>query len=322
MTRTSERRSRTIENSILHQHRQASVMARRLAVRYPSDLAARVRAHQFLCRRRNARGEPQRGAWYCLPTRTRDWRIVTFYEADYPNDNDHTTVWPEVLEYLGHKWGKDSNVLKRQLGDNYTALPRGRVTRTKTRGMVTYNLMLGKDSPIAVDGIKRAFNLQEANVRVIYDVHENMAFGDPEELQRVLGQDLGLKGMDGDPFAKDTSWEEKVRQYHEDDANLRHMAARRTAIPHDVICGDCGEEIPDFLEELLSLEDQEAFYYQRVAVACPLCGVPLRKGKTRKWELGDALPLAYRLRSKWLMREEYDRKTWDQQMPKLRSLLV
>jgi hypothetical protein len=155
---------------------------------------------------------------------------VSFYEADYPNDNDHTTVWPEVLEYLGHKWGKDSNVLKRRLGDNYTALPRGRVTRTKVRGVITYNLMMGNDSPIPVDGIKRAFNLQEANVRVIYDVHENMAFGDPEELQRVLGQDLGLKGVDSDPYGQETSWEEKVRLYHENDDKRRRTGAKRTAI--------------------------------------------------------------------------------------------
>src|SRR5271166_4452175 len=74
---------------------------------------------------------PQTGVYWWAPKPVgvgeMEWDIVPFYNHDY-GETLHVDQWSELLELLAIWWKRDVNVLKRVVGDNYCALPRGRVS--------------------------------------------------------------------------------------------------------------------------------------------------------------------------------------------------
>ncbi len=154
--------------------------------------------------------EPQSGAYWWIPIpqaikhpidKTKiTWDLITFYDGDYPT-TDHITMWPEALEYIALKWGKDPDALKNALDINYAALPRGRVSKVKLAGDQSgYAILHGKDSPKDLGGIVNAFNLRaimKANqLKIAYDDHERIMTDDLVQFQKAMGlPDLGLKGI-------------------------------------------------------------------------------------------------------------------------------
>ena len=80
-------------------------------------------------------GGPFTGPYYWVPRPCDDslsWAILTGHDASLSPDTGHTKLWLSVLAQLATDWGKDARALKRALGDHYTGLPRGRVTRSGT----------------------------------------------------------------------------------------------------------------------------------------------------------------------------------------------
>lgn len=168
-----------------------------LALSPYSDNKMQQAIHEFRRKSIQESRAPQSGAYYWIPLPDGDWTILPFYDSEY-SDSSHSVIWKEVLSYIAHKWNKDPQVLKRNLGSYYTALPRGRISKTRDNGDIVYVLVHGNDSPTSstdnITKIKRVFNLRQANVKVYPDDHETMIKGHPEKLQTILGKNLGLKG--------------------------------------------------------------------------------------------------------------------------------
>jgi len=135
--------------------------------------------------------------WVPLPTTSHHrvrWVVEAFFDEWRPN-SDHVYVWRHVQDSLAHHWGRSFRSV------DYCGLPRGRVCRALGQvGRSRRNLPIiyhGGDAPIGADGpdhVRRSFNLPRA-APAIFDEHERLIAGQPEELARVLGFDLGLRGV-------------------------------------------------------------------------------------------------------------------------------
>lgn len=145
---------------------------------------------------------PQSGAYWFIPLPDGKWDIETFYDSQF-EDTPHDQMWSRyVVERLATIWGKDHNWLRRVIGDNYTGLPRGRVSKVNHDAGIGYTIVHGDDFPkgCSITGVLNAFNLrafQRAHpdlVNIYKDHHETMISGDPRRVQKALGVDLGLKG--------------------------------------------------------------------------------------------------------------------------------
>lgn len=145
--------------------------------------------------------KPQTGAYWWLPTPDGDWELDIYYDDEFGGNTQHIDMWPKyVVDRLAVLWNKDPHKLRRQIKNNYTGLPRGRVGRAMGKYVVSH----GEDVPVR-NGMKKvvnAFNLsslmRDGKVHVSPDIHENMTAGDPEAVQRALGVDLGLQGISTD----------------------------------------------------------------------------------------------------------------------------
>ncbi len=92
-------------------------------------------------------GGPFTGPYYWVPrfrAGSLSWSILTGHDAGLNPDTGHTKLWLSVLAHLATDWGKDARALKRALGDHYTGLPRGRVTRSGTAFLINH----GRDAPV------------------------------------------------------------------------------------------------------------------------------------------------------------------------------
>lgn len=145
--------------------------------------------------------KPQTGAYWWLPTPDGDWELDIYYDSEFAGNTQHIDMWRKyVVDRLAILWDKDPKVLRRQIGDHYTGLPRGRVGKAMGKYVVSH----GEDVPVR-NGMKKvvnAFNLgtlvRAGKVDVSPDIHENMSAGDPEAVQKALGVDLGLQGISPD----------------------------------------------------------------------------------------------------------------------------
>ena len=150
---------------------------------------------------------PLTGAYYWVPLPNDSdqgiqWTLQAFFDDWRPN-SDHVYVWRHVQDSLRTKWRRSFE------GIEYCGLPRGRVSRIinprssmRPGPPVIYH---GGDAPIGfgdLDVVKRAFNLP-ATTPMVFDVHEQMISGQPEELRRVLKIYLGLRGV----TATELDWE-------------------------------------------------------------------------------------------------------------------
>lgn len=139
---------------------------------------------------------PQSGAYWWIPLPDGNWTIEVFYDSEYNGDTPHDDLWRRyVVERLAILWNKSPEVLRRRIGDNYTGLPRGRVSKVSGGWTIVH----GNDAPALSKGIRgviNAFNLRmvdRSNLMIMDDDHERMMPGDPEAVQKALGADLGLR---------------------------------------------------------------------------------------------------------------------------------
>ena len=120
--------------------------------------------------------------------------VYTSRDAGLDPDVGHTELWLLVLDRLAMSWAKDRRYLRRRLEDRYAGLPRGRVTRPSR----SYMILHGRDAPLFewLGVVASRFDLPPGRIRSLYDEHERMIAGDPEAVERVLGVDLGLRGIE------------------------------------------------------------------------------------------------------------------------------
>jgi hypothetical protein len=87
-------------------------------------------------------------------------------------------------------------LIKKHLKNNYSGLPRGRVTQAKNRFMIFH----GNDSPVPtwVPMVVRKFDLNRRFVRVLFDEHERMPPEDRSRMNEILGIDVSKEGIDKD----------------------------------------------------------------------------------------------------------------------------
>lgn len=158
---------------------------------------------------------PQTGSYFWLPTPDGKWVLDTYFDSELPNTMHSDMWWKYAIDRLGHYWKKDTDVLRKKIGKEYTAVPRGRIVYYNG----VYKLFHGNDIPTGAGGTKKilgAFNLyslwREGKVQIMEDEHETMLPGDPEKLQRILGRDLGLRGkepqLDWEDDEPEPSWED------------------------------------------------------------------------------------------------------------------
>ncbi len=134
---------------------------------------------------------PLAGGYYWCPLPTsagHTWELVTCHDLKVWDAISHRELWPYVLEYLAAAWGKDAEVLKRRLGDNYTGLPRGRITHPTSGYLIAH----GEDAPVRdwLSIVKQRFRLNR--VKPLSDDHERMLREDLKAVEDALGVILGL----------------------------------------------------------------------------------------------------------------------------------
>jgi len=150
---------------------------------------------------------PLTGAYYWVPLPNDSdqgiqWTLQAFFDDWRPN-SDHVYVWRHVQDSLRTKWRRSFEDI------DYCSLPRGRVSRILNPSSsmrpgppVIYH---GGDAPIGfggLDEVREVFNLP-TTTPAVFDEHEQMIAGRPEELSRVLKIDLGLRGV----IATELDWE-------------------------------------------------------------------------------------------------------------------
>ena len=134
------------------------------------------------------------GGYYWFPIPDGDsvtWQVLTCHELGRDADVGHVNLWKQVIDRLATDWQMDRRRLMRRLKDNYTGLPRGRITRVQNRSTIFH----GEDAPVPdwMPMVVRKFDLDARSVKVAFDEHERML---PEDRMRVYGA-FGLV-MDGD----------------------------------------------------------------------------------------------------------------------------
>jgi hypothetical protein len=137
------------------------------------------------------------GGYYWFPTPVIGlvtWREVTCHELGCDADVGHIDLWNLVIDRLATVWRRDCRLIKKHLRNNYTGLPRGRVTQVKNRFMLFH----GNDSPVPdwVPMVVRKFDLNRRSVRVLFDEHERMHAEDRMRVKYALGITVGEEGID------------------------------------------------------------------------------------------------------------------------------
>jgi hypothetical protein len=114
------------------------------------------------------------------------WQVLTCHELGCDADVGHVDRWTLVVDRLAAAWRLDGRLIRKSLKNNYTGLPRGRMTQVKNRFMVFH----GGDAPVPdwVPMVVTTFDLTRRSVRVLFDEHERML---PEDRSRV-NETLGL----------------------------------------------------------------------------------------------------------------------------------
>jgi hypothetical protein len=130
------------------------------------------------------------GGYYWFPTPgigTATWQVITCHELGCGCDADvgHVDLWSLVLDRLATAWRRDGRVLKQHLSNNYTGLPRGRVSKVQDRFVIFH----GKDAPVAdwLPMVVRKFDLDRRMVKIAFDEHEQMIPEDRMKVSWVLG---------------------------------------------------------------------------------------------------------------------------------------
>jgi hypothetical protein len=123
------------------------------------------------------------GGYYWFPTPpigSLIWQVLTCLELGCDAEVGHVDLWPLVIDCLAIAWHRDGRFIGKCLTNNYTGLPRGRVTQVKNRFMV----FQGGDAPVPdwVPMVMRKFDLNRRSVKVLFDEHERML---PEDRSRV-----------------------------------------------------------------------------------------------------------------------------------------
>jgi hypothetical protein len=123
------------------------------------------------------------GGYYWFPTPADGsvtWQVLTCHELGCDADVGHVDFWTLVLDRLATTWHRDGRLITKCLTNNYTGLPRGRVTQVKNRFMV----FQGGDAPVPdwLPMVVSKFELNRRSVRVPFDEHERML---PEDRIRV-----------------------------------------------------------------------------------------------------------------------------------------
>ena len=137
------------------------------------------------------------GGYYWFPTSvtgSMTWQVLTCHELGCDADVGHVDLWTLVIDHLATAWRRDGRLIKKYLKNNYTGLPRGRVTQAQNRFMIFH----GKDAPVPdwVPMVVRKFDLNRRSVRVLFDEHERMLPEDRRRVNEVLGLKLGDEGID------------------------------------------------------------------------------------------------------------------------------
>lgn len=122
-------------------------------------------------------------------------KLSLFSRGDEKHQIGHTKAWPEVLRLLAHWWGRSADVVVKQLQNDYTGLPRGRVVKM-TGG---YGIAHGDDhsDPKFAASVRGLYCLPK-EAQPFFDEHERMIPGDPERFQKVMKIQTGLKGIEPD----------------------------------------------------------------------------------------------------------------------------
>ncbi len=136
---------------------------------------------------------PLVGGYYWFPAPEADgltWSVLNCHDLGFGPDVGHVELWPALLDRLGAAWARQAGPLRSRLGDRYTGLPRGRVTRPRSQYMILH----GDDAPIAdwTCRVLESFGLTGRPHRFLFDEHERMLPGDPQRLEVALGRPLGL----------------------------------------------------------------------------------------------------------------------------------
>lgn len=139
---------------------------------------------------------PSEGVWYAMPQRkTSVWTIVFLRDDEMPEpedefdfvDNTHFKFWKQVKHYLQNEF-KLSNDQVDELGDNYTGLPRGRIS-VDDKGV--YTISHGNDFlKVIRHQILAAFGLLQLDsigkVKWSFNEHEKMHPREKKIVWKVL----------------------------------------------------------------------------------------------------------------------------------------
>ena len=161
---------------------------------YPRSMRRAIREYRSHLVLKEAR-RPLEGIYWWVPVPIKgtdkfEWTVVPFHEETY-GELLHSEMWDHILDDMKANWGLKSIENLRQA---YAGLPRGRLVKNPYDP--GYTIYHGNDSPGPMSKVYSAFNFTpRGNNKVVFDEHEQMLGGDPEELQRELGTDLGLSGQ-------------------------------------------------------------------------------------------------------------------------------
>ena len=139
------------------------------------------------------------GGYYWFPTPaigSVTWQVLTCHELGCDAEVGHVDLWTLVIDRLATVWRRDGRLIKKHLKNNYTGLPRGRLTHVKNQFMIFH----GKDSPVSdwVPMVVRKFDLNRRSVRVLFDEHERMLPEDRRYFNEIFRIDVDTEGIDTD----------------------------------------------------------------------------------------------------------------------------
>ena len=144
------------------------------------------------------------GAYWWLPRpsgKKIEWEVTPFYDEDFDSPAMHYHHWRQFVIILANAWRKEPDRLYARVRNNYTGLPRGRVSRLHG-GVATYGLLHGDDSPGNLSQVMQKFRLgpykTAGKLKVAWDEHERVMADDARAVQAALGVDLGIVGISPD----------------------------------------------------------------------------------------------------------------------------
>jgi hypothetical protein len=134
---------------------------------------------------------PLLGGYYWFPTSTMDglsWDVLTCHDLAFDAEVGHVDMWPTVVDRLAAAWGRAACGFRRQLIGRYTGLPRGRITRPGRTVLILH----GDDAPAADwrEKLIEGYGLGARSHRFLFDEHERMLPGDPEQVEESLRHPL------------------------------------------------------------------------------------------------------------------------------------